>query len=144
LPGAAKRERTELTLDTNFSLQNISCKCFKQRTFFGIVMPSRVYSAAVVGVDAFEVHAWLQLTSLEQLPKPKTANLIATKLDTGNRRDVIRFWRQRWPCPQIRVSTEEQMISSVPDFFAVNRRNLTKRIPALKWLPVQEIGRVIN
>jgi len=35
--------------------QNISCKCFYDGTFFETVMPSKVYSAAVVGVDAFEI-----------------------------------------------------------------------------------------
>jgi hypothetical protein len=36
-------------------VQNIFCKCSYSRTFFGIVMPSKVYSAAVVGVNAFEI-----------------------------------------------------------------------------------------
>jgi magnesium chelatase family protein len=55
LPGAAERERAESILDIFFSWQNISCKRFDKGTFSDTVMPSKVYSAAVVGVDAFEI-----------------------------------------------------------------------------------------
>ena len=36
-------------------IENISCKCCTCATLLQKVMPSKVYSAAVVGVDAFEV-----------------------------------------------------------------------------------------
>jgi hypothetical protein len=58
--------------------ENISCKCCDIKTAFCSVMPSKVYSAAVVGVEAFEVeievHAgWGNTDKIAVVGLPDTA-----------------------------------------------------------------------
>jgi Subunit ChlI of Mg-chelatase len=58
--------------------ENISCKCYEDKTTFCSVMPSKVYSAAVVGVEAFEVeievHAgWGNTDKIAVVGLPDTA-----------------------------------------------------------------------
>src|ERR1700722_16084626 len=59
-------------------LKNISCKCYQNKTTSCSVMPSKVYSAAVVGVEAFEVeievHAgWGNTDKIAVVGLPDTA-----------------------------------------------------------------------